>query len=80
MRRMMKSEWIAGQLREARAENFITTRTGTHIPLWLAYKCLYCGEFFSQSGAEKHFGQTRIEHNKGKLMGMDSEIEVEAGR
>lgn len=35
-------------------------RTGT-IPVWMAFRCLYCGEFFNQSGAEEHFGMTREE-------------------
>jgi hypothetical protein len=74
---MMKSEWIARQLAQASREGTITTRKGKVIPVHLSYRCLYCGEFFSQTGAEEHFGQTRIEHNKGKRMGMDTEIEVE---
>jgi len=73
--KIKKSEWIASQLRQARDEQHITTRSGQRIPVRFAYKCLFCGEFFSQAGAEKHFGQTRIAHNKGKV-GLDTVIEV----
>ena len=77
LRTVRKSEWVAFQLRQARDENHITTRVGHRIPVPCAFRCLYCGEFFSQTGAEKHFGQTRIEHNGGK-MGFDKTIEVAA--
>jgi hypothetical protein len=38
----------------------------------MAYRCLYCGEYFSQSGAEEHFGKTRIEYNEGRLISLDA--------
>lgn len=74
--KIKKSEWVLAQLKEARDDAMITTRQGNRIPLRFAYRCLYCGEFFSQAGAEEHFGKTRIEHWHGKLMGKDEEIEV----
>lgn len=44
------------------------------LPLWKAVKCLYCGFWFCERCAGKHFGKTRAEYNaerekqnKGKL-------------
>jgi len=31
-----------------------------------AYKCLYCGIWFCEACAEKHFGKTKAEHLKEK--------------
>ena len=32
---------------------------GLKLPIWLAYRCLYCGFYFCQSCAESHFGKSR---------------------
>ena len=59
-----KRNFVAKQTREASTTGHVTLRncgeirTGT-IPLWMAFRCLYCGEYFNQSGAEEHFGITR---------------------
>ncbi|MCX6896286.1 MAG: hypothetical protein NTZ16_12475 [Verrucomicrobia bacterium] len=34
---------------------------GLEIPLWKAIKCLYCGFYFCEACAAKHFGKTRKE-------------------
>lgn len=73
---IMKSEWIRHQMNEAIRCGMIPTRDGHRIPVRFAYRCLYCGEWFSQTGAEKHFGRTRIDYWEGKLMGKDEQIEV----
>jgi hypothetical protein len=59
-----KREFVAKQAREAMKTGSVTLRNcgeiraGT-IPVWMAYRCLYCGEYFNQSRAEQHFGMTR---------------------
>ena len=55
--------FIANQTIEAKT-GWVTTRGGGSIPTWIAFRCLYCGEYFNQSEAEIHFGETRIEANK----------------
>jgi len=72
-----KEEWIFRQMSLAIKEGMIPLRNGSKIPLRLTYRCLYCGEWFSQVGAEKHFGKTRMEYHKKKLTGKDSGIEIE---
>jgi len=62
-----KREFVAKQTKQAKETGWVTLRncgeirTGT-IPLWMAIRCLYCGEYFNQSGAEEHFGMTREEY------------------
>jgi site-specific DNA-cytosine methylase len=34
------------------------------VPVWMAFRCLYCGEYFNQREAEEHFGKTRAEWEK----------------
>ena len=36
-------------------------------PIWKAYRCLYCGEYFCEKCAEKHFGETKEEHKLKKI-------------
>ena len=54
-----KRAFVAAQAKEARETSFVTLRNGRKIPLWLAYRCLYCIEYYNQAGAEEHFGMTR---------------------
>ena len=62
-----KREFVAKQTKEAKETGSVTLRncgeirTGT-IPVWIAFRCLYCGEYFNQSLAEQHFGVTREEY------------------
>ena len=51
--------FVAAQIKEAQTTNHVSLRIGRKIPLWAAYRCLYCGEYFNQPGAEEHFGITR---------------------
>ncbi len=59
-----KRDFVARQIKEARTTGDVTLRnygeirTGT-IPVYLAFRCLYCGEYFNQTMAEEHFGMTR---------------------
>lgn len=61
-----KRAFVARQANEASKTGNVTLRNcdelrrGT-IPVWLAYRCLYCGEYFNQKMAEEHFGMTREE-------------------
>jgi hypothetical protein len=36
------------------------------LPLWKAYRCLYCGFYFCEKCAGEHFGKTRQEYEKEK--------------
>jgi len=57
-----KRKFVAKQTNQARSTAHVTIRGGGTIPLWAAYRCLYCGEYFNQTGAEQHFGMTREEY------------------
>ena len=63
-----KRVFVTGQARQvfqSGGDNVkVTIRNGKTIPLWAAYRCLYCGEYFNQTGAEEHFGQTRQDYYK----------------
>ena len=56
-------DWVAYQTQYARKNGYINTRRGIRVPLWMAYRCLYCGEYFNQGGAEAHFGMSREDYN-----------------
>lgn len=43
------------------------------LPLFMAFRCLYCGIFMCQKCAESHFGKTRMEYNRERR-------EAQAGR
>ena len=64
-----KRKFVARQTKEAESTGDVTLRncgeirTGT-IPVWMSYRCLYCGEYFNQTMAEDHFGMTRKEYFK----------------
>ena len=59
-----KRAFVSKQTQEAESTGYVTLRncgeirTGT-IPVWMAFRCLYCGEYFNQTMAEDHFGMTR---------------------
>jgi len=62
-----KCYWVARQTREAAQNNYVTDRRGISIPLFMAYRCLYCGEYFAQTQAEEHFGTIRAGYNHSTL-------------
>ena len=74
-KQILKCEWVARQTGEARRSGKVTVRSGHIIPVWLAFRCLYCGEYFSQSGGEEHFGTTRADY-KAKKDDVIKETEV----
>ena len=59
---------VAAQVREATYKGYdvqyVTCGCSRRLPLRFAYRCLYCGEWYCQRCAERHFGKTREEHNK----------------
>lgn len=75
-RKILKCKWVAEQTTEASRTGKVTVRSGHTIPVWLAFRCLYCGEYFSQAGAEEHFGTARIDYDDGIHDGTIKEIEV----
>lgn len=69
-----KRKFVIKQTRQAARTGYVTLRncgeirTGA-IPVWRAFRCLYCGEYFNRAIAEEHFGMTRkefFEINKSK--------------
>ena len=64
MRKIESCKWVSEQTIEASQTGKVTVRDGHKIPVWMAFRCLYCGEYFNQVGAEYHFGETRMEFNK----------------
>ena len=57
-----KRKLVLSQLREAHKTGQVTVAGGSKISLWSAFRCLYCGEYFDQKGAEEHFGITRKQY------------------
>ena len=62
--KILKSKWISFQTTEARRSGTVPLSNGKSIPIFLAYRCLYCGEYYNQTQAEEHFGQTRAQWRK----------------
>lgn len=64
---LTKAEFVAKQFKEAmfhegQSVQSVTCECGCNMPLRFAYECLYCGQFYCQSCAEEHFGETREEY------------------
>ena len=75
-KKILKCKWVAEQTIEASRTGKVTVRSGHTIPAWLAFRCLYCGEYFSQVGAEEHFGTARADYDDGIDDGTIKEIEI----
>ncbi len=75
-KKVLKCKWVAEQTIQASKTGKVTVRSGHTIPVWVAFRCLYCGEYFSQSGAEEHFGTKRAEYNDDSTIDIIKEIEV----
>jgi len=61
-----KRDFVAKQTTEAMTTGFVTLRNCGEIrtrtiPVWSAFRCLYCGEYFNQKMGEEHFGMSRKE-------------------
>ena len=56
-----KRELVSQQTKQAMTTGYVTIRDCGTIPVWAAFRCLYCGEYFNQVKAEEHFGMTREE-------------------
>lgn len=72
-----KEEWIEFQKQETVEQSMagipvrlgtITCRCGWERGITMMYRCLYCGEWFCELCAEKHFGKTREEYQKQKVL------------
>jgi len=53
-----KREFVMRQTEQAKSTGWVNIRHCGMIPVWIAFRCLYCGEYFNQSTAEQHFGIT----------------------
>lgn len=74
--KVLKCKWVAEQTTEASRTGKVTVRSGHTIPVWLAFRCLYCGEYFSQAGAEEHFGVKRTDYKDDSTKETIKEVEV----
>jgi len=54
-----KRIFVRQQIKEAKETGFVTIRGRGKIPLWRAFRCLYCCEYYDKLHAEIHFGMTR---------------------
>lgn len=54
-----KRIFVRQQTKEAKETGFVTIRGCGKIPVWKAFRCLYCFEYFDKLHAEIHFGMTR---------------------
>lgn len=60
-----KADFVMDQIRGLRNDPpHLRCFCGLKMYLLSAFKCLYCGEYYCQPCAEKHFGQTRKEWMK----------------
>ena len=75
-RKLLKREWVVEQAYSACHTGKVPVRSGHIIPVWLAYRCLYCGEYFSQVGAEEHFGLSKIDYKNFHGDGEIKETEI----
>ncbi|MBW2644563.1 MAG: hypothetical protein JRE23_00035 [Deltaproteobacteria bacterium] len=57
-----KREFVRKQTMQAMKSSAVNCSCEIEFPLWLAFRCLYCGVYFCQKCAEKHFGKTRAQH------------------
>lgn len=72
---LAKRKFVLKQTQQAESTGLVTLRnqgeirTGT-IPVWVAFRCLYCREYFNRPMAEEHFGTTREDYFKNKTKQM----------
>lgn len=59
---MEKRELVRKQTMQAMGTSSVNCSCEIKLPLWLAFRCLYCGGYFCQKCAEKHFGKTRSQY------------------
>lgn len=61
-----KQAFVHKQTQQAASHGFIRCFCEIKVPVWKAYRCLYCGEFYCLRCAEVHFGKTRAEYQAEK--------------
>ena len=71
-----KKRVLADQWSEATTHNSIHCTCGLQRALPLAFRCLYCGQFYCARCAEVHFGQTIQEWIEAKRIAKRKEIEA----
>lgn len=58
-----KRDHVLRQMQQASASKTeIECRCGQRVRLWMAFRCLYCGEYFCKGCAEEHYGKSRAEY------------------
>jgi len=69
--RAKKINWVAAQWKMALGPTvMMKCGCGLEAPIRFMYRCLYCGEFYCQSCAERHFGKTREQYNAERAEAM----------
>jgi hypothetical protein len=72
---MEKADFIKKQWEEAKGKNpIVTCGCGARKPLRFMYKCYYCNEFYCEDCAPIHFGMTKEEYQKKKMIEKHKEI------
>lgn len=61
---------VRNQLMEIGVHVFVTCGCGRTRPLLYSYRCYFCGEWYCERCAPKHFGISRIEYNSVCLVEM----------
>ena len=63
-----KREFVTKQLQELIRQDcnniLVSCECDKKIPIHLAFRCLYCGQYYCQKCAEEHFGKSREDYNK----------------
>ena len=57
-----KLSFVSKQTMQAQKYSWVRCFCEIKLPLWMSYRCLYCGEYYCQKCAEKHFGMTQAEY------------------
>lgn len=60
---------IQKQFKQAKGDNpKITCACGFTVPVRFSYRCYYCDQFFCYECAKLHFGKSREQYKKEKIM------------
>ena len=46
---------------------YVTCACGKRLKLYFTFRCLYCGVYYCQGCAEKHFGKTREDYKQERI-------------
>lgn len=61
-----KRERVRIQVQEAMTSGVVFCACSQRLPVYRAFRCLYCGEFYCTTCGERHFGMTKREWEAAK--------------